>query len=77
MNLLFEKSVSHSFKLTWQTPSTFSDITGRMILKKNIELVEGENFVDFDQIQNVNDFLFLKVKTVSGLMELKKVVRVK
>lgn len=56
---------------------TFSDITGRMILKKNIELVEGENFVDFDQIQNVNDFLFLKVKTVSGLMELKKVVRVK
>lgn len=56
---------------------TFSDITGRMILKKNIELVEGENFVDFDQIQNVNDFLFLKVKTVSGWMELKKVVRVK
>jgi hypothetical protein len=56
---------------------TFSDITGRMILKKNIELVEGENFVDFDQIQNVNDFLFLNVKTVSGLMELKKVVRVK
>lgn len=56
---------------------TFSDITGRIILKKNIELVEGENFVDFDQIQNVNDFLFLKVKTVSGLMELKKVVRVK
>lgn len=56
---------------------TFSDITGRIILKKNIELVEGENFVDFDQIQNVNDFLFLKVKTVSGWMELKKVVRVK
>jgi hypothetical protein len=56
---------------------TFSDITGRIILKKNIELSSGENFLDFDQIQNVNDFLFLKVKTVSGWMELKKVVRVK
>jgi hypothetical protein len=47
-----------------------------VILKKDIELASGENFVDFDQIQNVNDFLFLKVKTASGVMELKKVVRV-
>jgi hypothetical protein len=56
---------------------TFSDISGRMILKKNIELSSGENFADFDQIQNVNDFMFLKVKTESGVMDFKKVVRVK
>lgn len=55
---------------------SFSDITGRIILKKDTELASGENFVDFDQIHNVNDFLFLKVKTASGVMELKKVVRV-
>jgi hypothetical protein len=56
---------------------SFSDITGRIILRKEIALSIGENFADFDQIQNVNDFLFLKVKTQSGVMELKKVVRVK
>ncbi|WP_255079148.1 CotH kinase family protein [Lacihabitans sp. CCS-44] len=56
---------------------SFSDITGRIILKKDIELSSGENFVDFDQIQNVNDFLFLKIKTESGVMDFKKVVRVK
>jgi hypothetical protein len=61
---------------TQKAEVSFSDITGRVILKKHIELVSGENFVDFDQIQNVNDFLFLKVKTASGVMELKKVVRV-
>ncbi|MCP9761701.1 CotH kinase family protein [Lacihabitans soyangensis] len=55
---------------------SFSDITGRIILKKDIELSAGENFVDFDQIQNVNDFLFLKVKTESGVMNFRKVVRV-
>ncbi|CAN1501043.1 Spore coat protein CotH [Spirosomataceae bacterium] len=68
--------VKISSQNTQKAEVSFSDITGRVILKKAIELASGENFVDFDQIQNVNDFLFLKVKTASGVMELKKVVRV-
>lgn len=56
---------------------SFSDISGRIVLDKEVELVSGENHIDFDQIQNVNDFLFLKVKTARGVMDLKKVVRVR
>jgi hypothetical protein len=56
---------------------SFTDITGRIILRKDMELSIGENFVDFDQIQNVNDFLFLKVKTANGVMELEKVIRMR
>ena len=68
--------VKISSQNTQKAEVSFSDLKGRVILKKDIELASGENFVDFDQIQNVNDFLFLKVKTASGVMELKKVVRV-
>jgi hypothetical protein len=68
--------VKISSQNTQKAEVSFSDITGRIILKKDIELASGENFVDFDQIQNVNDFLFLKVKTESGVMDFKKVVRV-
>jgi hypothetical protein len=56
---------------------SFTDITGRIILRKDMELSIGENFVDFDQIQNVNDFLFLKVKTANGVMDLEKVIRMR
>lgn len=60
---------------TQKAEVSFSDNLGRMILKKEIELVSGENFVDFEQIQNLNEFLFLKVKTESGVIELKKVIK--
>jgi CotH kinase protein len=56
---------------------SFSDASGRAVLNKKVKLSIGDNAIDFDNIPNVNEYLFLKVKTQNGVMDLKKVVRLK
>ena len=46
---------------------TFTDASGRLVLSKNAKLELGGNSIDFENISNVNEFLFLKVKTQDGV----------
>ncbi|MCP9770828.1 spore coat protein CotH [Lacihabitans sp. LS3-19] len=56
---------------------SFSDALGKAVLYKKVKLIVGENTISFDEIPNVNQYLFMKVKTKDGDVDLKKVLRVR
>jgi hypothetical protein len=64
-------------KVQQKADLTFSDITGKLVLGKKVELKEGDNFIDFEDVPNVNNFLILKVKTSNGELNYNKVVKLK
>jgi len=64
-------------KVQQKADLTFSDVTGKLVLAKKVELNEGDNFIDFENVPNVNDFLILKVKTSNGELNYNKVVKLK
>jgi hypothetical protein len=56
---------------------SFSDALGKAVLFKKVNLNTGENTIEFDEIPNVNQYLFMKVKTKGGDVDLKKVMRLR